>query len=65
MCEKCNMEILVDLGRQVHNCRHGGEWCSCKVREYLRLLGIMEIDDDGEEVRWATEWFPKVEHEEG
>ena len=30
---------LLDLGRNVDNCdRHGGAWCSCKVRQFLSLL---------------------------
>lgn len=62
MCKKCNLEILVDLGRQVSNCNHGGDWCSCKVRQYLGLLGIWELDDDGIEVRFATDWFPYGTH---
>lgn len=60
MCEACNKEILVDLGRVVDNCeRHGDSWCSCKVRQFIRLLGLYEVDDDGEEVRFMSDWFPK------
>lgn len=60
MCEACNREILVDLGRQVDNCeRHGDSWCSCKVRQYLSLIGLFQFDDEGEEVRYLTDWFPK------
>lgn len=59
MCQTCNKEVLVDQGRQVHNCIHGGEWCSCKVRQFLDILGLHEVDDDGEEVRYITDWFPK------
>lgn len=65
MCEKCNKEVLVDLGRQVHNCEHGDSWCSCKVREYISLLGLFEVDDDGVEVRFITDWFPKDESDHG
>lgn len=60
MCEACDKEVLVEIGRNVDNCEaHGDFWCSCKVRQYLRLLGIYEVDDDGEEVRFITNWFPK------
>lgn len=60
MCEMCKKEILVDLGQQVDNCEaHGDLWCSCKVRQFINLLGLYELDDDGEEVRFITEWFPK------
>lgn len=60
MCEACNKEILVDQGRLVNNCmRHGNIWCSCKVRQFLNIIGLHELDDDDEEVRFITEWFPK------
>lgn len=61
MCEACNKEVLVELGRNVHNCAaHGDSWCSCKVREFLGILGLCELDDDGEEVRFITEWVTKA-----
>lgn len=60
MCEACNKEVLVDLGRVVDNCeRHSDLWCSCKVRQFIRLLGLYEVDDDDGEVRFMTDWFPK------
>lgn len=62
MCQKCNKEVLVELGRNVSNCYHGADWCSCKVRQFLGMLGLFEVDDDGEEVRFITSWFPKGEH---
>lgn len=66
MCQKCNKEILVDQGRLVSFCeRHGDEWCSCKVRQFIDLLGLVEVDNDGNEIRFITNWFPtnEMEHE--
>lgn len=62
MCEACNREVLVELGRQVDNCeKHGDTWCSCKVRQYINLLGLEEHHDAGDEVRYMTDWFMKNE----
>lgn len=63
MCQKCNKELLVEIGRNVDNCYHGSDWCSCKVRQFLDLIGIWELDDDGDEIRFATEWFTKATHQ--
>ena len=54
--------VLVELGRHVDNCvPHGDAWCSCKVKQYIGLMGMWVLDDDGVgEVRFATKWFPNV-----
>lgn len=56
----CSKDTLLELGRQINACEaHGDLWCSCKVRQYISLLGLSELDEGGE-VRFMTGLFPKV-----